>query len=111
MAEPVFDEEPGIQDVAHIRRWRWPVFFPLAAAIRRKLVNPIGVTSVPAGLTQFPVMRSGRKGHGWVLARLVDGKLEPTGPTSDPSLPIYQIVNDIRLKEMLVSDWRPRNVW
>lgn len=111
IAEPTFAEEPGIQDVGQIRRWRWPVFFPLGAAIRRKLVSPIGVTTVPADLKPFPLMRSGSKGRGWILGKLVDGELEPAGPTSDPSLPIYQVVNDTRLKEMLVSNWRPEDVW
>jgi len=37
-----------------------------------------------------------------------DGLRRRLGPTEDRSLPIYQVVNDTRLKEMIVSHWRPR---
>jgi hypothetical protein len=29
----------------------------------------------------------------------------------EPSMPISQGVNDTRLKEMLVTDWRPEQDW
>lgn len=111
MAEPVFDEEPTLKDVEGIDRWRWPALFPLGAAIRRKIVTPIGVTAVPPELARFPLMRSGNKQAGWRLAKLVDGVMQPAGSATDPSLPIYQIVNDTALKERLVSGWKPEDLW
>jgi len=111
IAEPVFDEPPTVRDVEEIKRWRWPVFFPLSAAIRRKIVTPIGTVRVPADLHEFPLLRS-RNGHGgWVLVKFVDGTSRPAGPATDPGIPRYSVVNDTRSKEMIVSGWRPQQVW
>jgi hypothetical protein len=111
MAEPIFDEEPTIQNVGQIDRWRWPVFFPLGAAIRRKSVIPIGMISIPPALDEFPLMRGGNKALGWRTVSFADGKSETLGPATDPTVPIYKIVNEIRLREMLVSGWKPEIEW
>jgi hypothetical protein len=111
MAEPTFDEEPTIEQVQEIEGWRWPVFFPVAAAIRRKIVSPIGEVSVPEGLRQFPLLRSRNGRGGWTLVKFVDGASQPAGPASDPAIARYSVVNDTRLKEMIVSGWRPENNW
>lgn len=111
IATPTFDTEPSLASVASINDWRWPVLVPLAAAIRRRIVIPLGDIDVPARLRQFPKMRSGSKKIGWVAFTEVDGIRHELGPATDPSLPIYQIVNDVRLKEMVVSGWRPEDVW
>jgi hypothetical protein len=111
IAEPTLDEEPGLEDVAKIDRWRWPVFFPLGPAIRRELVTPIGVIGVPPALAAFPTLRSGAKGLGWTAFTETDGVRRRFGPTNNPSLPIYKVVNDTRLKEMIVSGWRPEQEW
>jgi len=50
MAEPVFDDEPTVEDVLAIRRWRWPVLFPLGAAVHRHIATRIGVVPIPARL-------------------------------------------------------------
>ena len=68
MAEPTFDEEPSAEETAQIEQWRWPVFFPLQAAIRRKIVAPIGVIAVPSALQEFPMMRSRDGRGGWIEA-------------------------------------------
>jgi hypothetical protein len=109
-AERTFASEPTLADAEQIDNWRWPVLFPLTAAIRLKIVSPIGTIAVPALLRSFPRMRSGGRGN-WVACDEQDGSLRPLGPTSDRSLPIYQVVNDTRLKEMLLTDWRPDQVW
>jgi len=111
MAEPTFDEEPTVDDVARIERWRWPIFFPVGAAIRRKIVTPIGVVAVPPGLEAFPVLRSRNVRGEWVLVKFVDGASESYGVATDPTIPRASIVNDTRLKEMLVSGWRPEHNW
>lgn len=92
-------------------KWRWPVFFPLGAALRRGLVEAIGVIPVPPALEPFPTMRSGNKQAGWNAVTETGGVPRRHGPTNDPSLPIYQIVNDTLLKEMIVSNWRPEDEW
>ena len=115
LARPFFDAPPTAEDVGRIEEWRWPIFFPLGAAVRRKIVTPIGVFPIPAGMEAFPMMRSrAGKGSGktaWNLVKFVDGSSRSCGPTSDSSLPIYSVVNDTRLKEMLVSDWAPEQQW
>jgi hypothetical protein len=111
IATPTFDEEPTRDQVKQITAWRWPIFFPLAAAIRRRIATPIGMIAVPATLQPFPIMRSGNKKAGWRAFTETGGIRRRLGPTDDASLPIYKIVNDTRLKEMVVSGWRPEDEW
>ena len=110
IAEPTFDDEPTLDQVREIKDWRWPVFFPLGAAIRRRLVNSLGVVPVPAKIQKFPLLRS-NAGRGWNLVKFVDGSSRPAGPAKDASIPIYRIVNDTMLKEQIVSGWRPEKEW
>jgi hypothetical protein len=111
LAEPTFEDEPDVEVAEAIRQWRWPVFFPTGAAVRRGLVTPVGVVEIPQELRSIPRMRGGNRRMGWREVRFVDGSEQVVGMTSDPSLPISQVVNDTRLKEMLVSDWRPEQDW
>jgi hypothetical protein len=111
VAKPVFDDEPDVQAVEAIEQWRWPLFFPTGSAIRRKLVTPIAVVDIPLGLKAFPRMRGGNRQMGWREVEYVDGAERVVGITQDASLPISQIVNDTRLKEMIVSAWVPERDW
>lgn len=111
IAEPIFEEQPALADLDRIERWRWCVFFPVGAALRRKLVTPIGVMGVPQGLEEVPAMRSGSVTQGWTRVEFDDGVSRPAGRAADPSLPIYQVVNDTRLREMIDSEWRPEDEW
>ena len=111
IAEETFDEVPTLEQVHRLNRWRWPVFFPLSAAIRRKIATPLGMVAIPPALQQFPVMRSGNKKAGWMACTRKGGATKVLGPATDPSLPIYMVVNDTRLKEMIVSGWRPADRW
>lgn len=113
ISEATFDEQPTIEDAQGITNWRWPVFFPLSVAIHRKIVTPLGLAQIPAELKPFPLLRSGNKKIGWQLVELPNGSLpsRSLGPTKDPSIPIYRVVNDTRLKEMIVSGWRPEDNW
>lgn len=107
IAEDVWDEYPRCDEVGAIDRWRWPVFFPLGAALRRKIADQICRVGIPAGLADFPVMRNGGNGQPWMEFR--DGALGPT--TADRDLPIAMIVNDTALKEMIVTGWMPADRW
>lgn len=111
IATPTFDEEPSLDDVEQIASWRWPVFFPLGAAIRRRIFVAIGVVDIPEALRAFPTLRSGHRSMGYTSFTEVDGVRHQLGATTDATLPIYQIVNDTRLKEMVVSGWRPQDEW
>jgi hypothetical protein len=78
---------------------------------RRKLVIPLGIVPIPPRLRSYPVMRGGL-GHQWKrVATTEDGTGQILPGDADPSLPINQIVNDTRLKEMLVSGWRTEDRW
>ncbi len=111
IAEPIFDMEPSSKQVSLIDRWRWPVFFPLGAAIRRNIVTPIDVIPIPNQLRPFPIMRGGNKKMGWVAFTQVGGVRQLLGPATDSSLPIAKVVNDTALKEMIVSGWKPEKEW
>jgi hypothetical protein len=111
IAEPTFDEEPSASDVLAIDRWRWCVFFPVKAAVWRKIVTPIAHIDIPKALQPFPAMRGGNKWAGWQMIVFEGRRSRPIGPATDPSVSIYQVVNDTRLKEMIVSGWRPADKW
>ncbi|MDQ1533000.1 MAG: hypothetical protein QOF28_761 [Actinomycetota bacterium] len=111
IAGPTFDDEPTLEGVRQISSWRWPVFFPLGPAVRRKIVNPIGIVPVPLELQSEPLMRSRNGRGGWTLVRFVNGASVPSGVATDPELPRYRVVNDTALKEMIVSRWKPADVW
>jgi hypothetical protein len=84
---------------------------PLQAAIRRHIVSPIGAVPIPEALQEFPTMRSGDRKIGWHAFTERGGVRKRFGPTDDRTLPIYQVVNDTMLKEMVVSDWHSEDVW
>jgi hypothetical protein len=112
MAEEVFDEEPTIEVVRALTEWRWPVFFPLGAALRRGIVTAVGMVEVPEALQVPPVMRSGNRVHGWQVVEMdADGLPWGVAPATDPRLPIHQAINDTLLKERIVSGWRPEDDW
>ena len=43
--------------------------------------------------------------------RLTESGDVTLGETRDKSLPVFQIVNDTALREMLVTDWKPQDDW
>jgi hypothetical protein len=110
MAEPFFDHFPSLDNANGVNQWRWPIFYPLGAALRRRIVDRIGRATIPAELVAFPTFRGGGHGQPWMEYR--NGNLDGLGPTTtDRNLPISMIVNHEMLKEMLVTDWRPANRW
>jgi hypothetical protein len=111
IAVPIFGQQPSPEDVVRIESWRWPVFFPLEAAVRRKIVTEIGMIPVPPFLQAFPILRSGSHATGWAAFTEVDGERRMLGPTKNRSLPIYKVVNDTRLKARIISGWSPEQQW
>jgi hypothetical protein len=67
--------------------------------------------TIPEELKPFPILRSGDKKSGWRSFTQVDGVRQRLGPATDPSIPIYKVVNDTRLKETLVGGWLPEQEW
>src|SRR5579864_3640729 len=89
IASPVFDEEPTVDDVGKIETWRWPVLFPVGAALHRKIATRIGTVPLPPRLKEWPVMRTWRGRAGlWSALRLGQDGNELLGETSDRSRPI-----------------------
>ena len=111
VAVDIFDEEPTAADVSALAGWRWPVWLPLGAMARRKLVIPLGLVDIPLPLRSYPIMRGGYKDQWKRIAITEDGTSEILHGKPHPSLPIDQIVNDVRLKEMLVTNWKPEDDW
>jgi hypothetical protein len=110
MATPFFDELPTTDDVVSITSWRWPVFYPLGAALHRRMVIRIGRVEIPQSLRPFPAMRGGGGAQPWFEHR--DGRLGGLGtPTEDRNLPIKMIVNHEMMKEMLTTGWMPTDRW
>jgi len=111
IAQPIFDEEPTAADAASVSAWRWPTWLPLGAMAHRKIVIPLGMVPIPEELREYPVMRSGLD-HQWKRITISeDGTGQIASGVVHPSLPINHIVNDTRLKEMLVSGWKPEDEW
>jgi hypothetical protein len=76
------------------------------------LVEGVGLVEVPLELRDFPVLRSGNKSAGWqAFTEEADGVRRDLGSVTDPKVPIYSVVNDTRLREMIECDWRPDNIW
>lgn len=111
IAEPTFSTPPSTEDVAAIRAWRWPAFFPLGPAIRRRLAEPVGYVPIPPSLSRFPTMRSGASRIGWIAITKHDGRDVNPGPTHDRSMPVYQLVNHTSLREKVEGGWRPEDDW
>jgi hypothetical protein len=119
IAQPIFDDAPTLNVVSEIEAWRWPVFFPLNAALRRQIVTKIGHVAIPQSLETMPYMRSratlsGKPDGVWNLVSLAaDGSFNTSrhGQTTDPSVPIYRVVNDTALKEKIVTGWRSSDEW
>lgn len=112
LADSVFEDPPDLADVASVAQWRWPIFFPARAAVRRKLVDTIGIVEIPAGLKQMPPMRGGGRQMGWREMSLEDGVYQMVpGGTAERSMPIASIVNLEALRQMLVEGWTPDWDW
>lgn len=91
---------------------QFETFFPLGAAVHRKLVAIAGHVAVPRRLRDFPIFRNGvadlktRKVANWWLW---DGKREwMIGSLSEEQkrYPIHAVINDTLLRERVESGWR-----
>jgi hypothetical protein len=111
LAEPMFDEEPALDEAASIREWRWPILLTVGPAIHQKAIYKIGCGPVPDEIGQMPVFRFGDTGGTWRRVSLEDGVPRMGAITDDPSIPIWLTVNAVALREHLVSGWTPQRWW
>src|SRR5437868_5935151 len=109
IALPTFDHVPMLSEATSIVDWRWPTLFPLPTAFRRKSVFRIGMVSIPAQLRDVPMMRGGGGPIGWVAFKGLGDEQRLLGRTEDRSLPIYEIANDVALREKIESGWEPQD--
>jgi hypothetical protein len=109
IATPTFAREPTLDEARQISSWRWPTFFPVSAAMRKRIVKPLGSIPIPSEIAPFPKMRGGGGSMGWVAFTGVGDGQRLHGPTTDRSLPIYQILNDTSLSEMIATGWMPED--
>jgi hypothetical protein len=93
-------------------------FFPLGAAVNRRIFEIVGRIDVPAALKPFPVFRNGtphpqtkRVGVWW----LWDGSKEwrVGALTQEQAYPLLGVLNDTLLIERIEKGWRAENdpVW
>jgi hypothetical protein len=92
---------------------RFSIFFPLKAAITRKIFSVVGHIDVPLNLKQFPLFRTGspdlysKKIEQWWLW---DGNTAwkiPSLTNEQRKLSIRGIWNDTMLRNKIESGWRP----
>jgi hypothetical protein len=96
---------------------RFATFFPLHAAVNRKLVEVVGNVPVPDDLKPFPIFRSGnrdsktKKVKTWWLEDLERDKSWKVGTLTPEQrrLPILSMWNDTYLIHRIQEGWRPEN--
>jgi len=90
---------------------RFETFFPLAAAVRKKIVTLVANVPIPFHLRTFPIFRDGvanattGKVETWWLW---DGEKEwPVGSISEEQrkLPLRAVINDTLLRERILNGW------
>ncbi len=110
MAREFLDEPPTPTDIPKLT-WQWCTYFPASAAMRRRIVQPIGTVEIPGSIRTAPLLRNGGPGeNNWVVVD-VDGNEIRRATGADKGMSPRYIVNDTRLIEMLESRWKPEDWW
>lgn len=96
------------------QKHRFIIFFPLNAAVNRKIFQVVGHEDVPDVAKDFPLFRSGTPDRNGKVRNwwLWDGKNEwRVGQITleQHSLPIREIINDTALIYMIESGWTPES--
>jgi hypothetical protein len=94
------------------QRHKFVVFFPLRAAVSRKIFEIVAHCEVPEEAKTFPIFRSGPPDRNGKVANwwLWDGTKEwMIGKLTDEQrkIPIRSILNDTALIERIESGWTP----
>ncbi len=111
----LYKSRPG--NIVEIRKFsaRFATFFPLQAAVDRRIVEVVGNLPIPEALRPFPLFRDGvadpktKKVASWWLW---DGEKEWQIGALTPDqrkLPIRSVWNDSILIERIEEGWRPEN--
>jgi hypothetical protein len=96
------------------KQHRFVTFFPLGAAVNRKIFEVVGHAEVPEEAAKFPLFRAGNADKNWKVAVwwLWDGeKSWPVGQLTpeEYKLPIQEIPNDTALVNEIEKGWTPEN--
>ena len=107
-----FATRPGNFESLVLEEPQFETFFPLGAAVRRKIVAVAGTATIPKKLKPFPIFRDGvadrltGKVSNWWLwdgeNEWLVGKLN----AEQEKYPMREAINDTLLKERVKSGWR-----
>ena len=109
----LYDKRPGLPGLVASSD-RFKVFYPVASALRQKLIRPVGSFPVPEDGARFPLMKwpIGGEGHryGWAIW---DGRVElerrQTLTDEQKDYPEPGIWNHALLIDNVASDWTWRD--
>ena len=109
-----FESRPNQFNELAEKKHKFVIFFPLGAAIRRKIFLIVGHAEIPDNAKEFPLFRAGAVGKSGKVATwwLWDGKKEwMIGDLTleQRHLPILGVVNDTALIQRIESGWTPEN--
>jgi hypothetical protein len=108
----IYGETPDLRQLIS-QPERFMTFFPLGAALNRRLVQHVGQSEIPVHARSFPLFRAAggvdREGrvHDWYLW---DGKREWRVGKLTPEMrryPIREVINDTLLIARIESGWTP----
>jgi len=101
----IYPERPSAFSDLVAEEDRFSVFFPLGAALKRRLVRIVANEPIPEAKQAFPVFRS-RQGNVWWLW---DGRKERRAGRGDTwtARAIDQVWNDKLLIDRIASGWTP----
>ena len=111
----LFEKRPSNLNALIKTKERFLIYFPLGAALKRKLVVFIQKENLPEYLNTIPPMRrpGGRTKEGkvlnWWIIEEKKEKLVENLTESQQKYSIQYIWNDTLLKERICSNWLPEN--
>jgi hypothetical protein len=110
MAREFLEEPPTPEDIPSLT-WQWCTYFPAAAAMRQRIVEPIGVVEIPETIRTPPLMRTGvPRLDNWIVVD-ADFRSLRKATFDDRFLCPFGIINDTMLIELLESRWKPEDWW
>lgn len=104
--------EPDIVSLVKMETNFW-IFFPLAAAIKSKIVRKVGLFDIPPHARQLPLFRSGvvdpqtGRIENWWLWDGENSRMVGSISQEQRKLPIKSIWNDTLLIERIEQGWSP----
>jgi len=108
------DGNPDIGSLVRTAAGYW-IFFPLAAALKAKILRPVGAFEIPSHAEKLPIFRSGvvdpatGRVENWWLWDGENSRMVGAITEEQRKLPIKSIWNDTLLVERIEQGWSPEN--